>query len=113
MAINITGIIIRIIITDMYHHWGPRVVFIDAIIIGSVWVSVSEINNERRYSFQQSINTSIKVAESPGLASGSTIVVKILYREAPSNAAFSSRSIGMLKKKSLISQTTIGMLMAT
>ena len=76
-------------------------------------MSVIEIKRERRYSFQQSINTSMKVAESPGLARGRTIVVKILYREAPSSAAFSSRSTGMLKKKSRISQTTMGMLIAT
>ena len=105
--------IIVIMITDMYHHCGPLVVFMEAIISGSVWVSVIDRKRDNKYSFQQSISTSINVAESPGFANGRTIVVNIQYRVAPSRAAFSSRSIGILKKKSLINQTTIGMLIAT
>ena len=44
---------------------------------------------------------------------GSTIERKIRKREAPSIIADSSSSIGMLWKKSRISQTTIGRLTAT
>ena len=38
----------------------------------------------------------MNVAERPGFDNGRTIVVKILNLDAPSNAAFSYKSIGML-----------------
>ena len=88
-------------------------VFIEAIIRGRVCVSVKDMNNDKRYSFQQSINTNIKVADSPGFERGRTMVVNIRNLDAPSSAAFSSKSMGMLKKKSLINHTTIGILIAT
>ena len=53
-----------------------------------------------------------EVAASPGRASGSTMVKKMRRREAPSICALSSRSSGIAAKKSRISQTTMGRLMA-
>ena len=45
-------------------------VFMDAIIRGRVCVSVKDMNKDKRYSFQHSIKTSMKVAESPGFERG-------------------------------------------
>ena len=71
-------------------------VFMDAIIRGRVCVSVKDMNKDNRYSFQHSIKTSMNVAESPGFERGSTMVVNIRNLDAPSRAAFSSKSMGML-----------------
>ena len=108
---RITGTIMTMITTHIVHHRMPfSPAFIAATRIGMVWALVVERNSASTYSFQDRISTRSVVAARPALASGSTISKKIVKREAPSSCALSSRSIGMLAKKSCISQTTIGRL---
>ena len=111
-AMTITGAIMMTISTDMYHHCGPRVPFCAATVIGMVCALALERKSASRYSFQARMSTSRKVAASPERTSGRAIGKKMRNFEAPSISAHSSSSIGMVEKKSRISQTTIGRLTA-
>ncbi len=107
-----TGAIITTISTDMFHHCGPRVVFCAETSTGMVWALALERKSASRYSFQARIRTRRNVATSPERTSGSAMVKKTRSLEAPSSSALSSRSIGTPAKKSRVSQTTIGRLIA-
>ena len=65
----ISGAIIMMITTDMYHHCGPRVAFMAAIKSGKVCALAVDKNSAIKYSFQHRINTRRKVAASPGFDS--------------------------------------------
>src|SRR4029079_7474380 len=98
IATRITGTIMIRIRTDMYHHCGPRVAFWAATVSGRVWARADDRKSAIRYSFQANTRTNRKVATRPGVDTGSTIERKIRYGEAPSTAADSSSSTGIVEK---------------
>ena len=108
---RITGTIMTMISTDMYHHCGPRVAFWAATRIGMVCAFAVDRKSASRYSFQERMSTSSVVATRPGLASGSTISKKMrIARGAVELARSPPDPWGSPTKKSYISQTTIGRL---
>ena len=82
-----TGTIMIMISTDMYHHCGPRVAFWAATVSGSVCALALERKSASRYSFQAKTARAGRSRRGPGVDSGSTIDQKIRKREAPSIVA--------------------------
>ena len=82
----ITGIIIIMMTTHMFHHRIPLSCVICAeTIIGNVCALEVDKNEAKRYSFHERIKINKVVAASPYLHSGKIISQKIYRREAPSN----------------------------